>query len=57
MRFDSDVIFFRIGMLASAATVSLIAESLRKYNISKSVIDPVGHTANPSIPRFEMLKR
>jgi len=30
-----------IGMLASAATVSLIAKSLREYNITKSVIDPV----------------
>lgn len=29
------------GMLASAATVSLIARSLRDYNITKSVVDPV----------------
>lgn len=29
------------GMLASATTVSLVAESLREHNITKSVVDPV----------------
>lgn len=29
------------GMLASAATSSLVAESLRKHGITKSVVDPV----------------
>jgi hydroxymethylpyrimidine/phosphomethylpyrimidine kinase len=37
------------GMLASAATVSLIAKSLRDYNITKSVIDPVRRLSSASI--------
>jgi hydroxymethylpyrimidine/phosphomethylpyrimidine kinase len=37
------------GMLASAATVSLIAKSLRDYNITKSVVDPVRRHSPSSI--------
>jgi hydroxymethylpyrimidine/phosphomethylpyrimidine kinase len=34
-------------MLATASTVSLVAESLRRHNITKSVVDPV----SLSLPR------
>ncbi|KAM0721554.1 hypothetical protein Q7P37_002479 [Cladosporium fusiforme] len=38
---DVGVDIVKTGMLASASTVSLVAESLRKYEIVKSVVDPV----------------
>lgn len=37
------------GMLASAATVSLIAKLLRDYKITKSVVDPVHHLFQPTV--------
>lgn len=30
-----------LGMLASADTISIVADAIRKYSISKTVIDPV----------------
>lgn len=37
---------FKTGMLSSEGTIKVVANAIRRYHVEKTVVDPVGRTAN-----------